>query len=38
MRISTLGCAKDRVPITCRKLAYEVVKQLNRYLAMNPWL
>lgn len=31
-QISTLGWAKDRVPITRSKLAYEVAKQLNRYL------
>jgi len=32
MQIPTLGWAKDRVPINRSKLAYEVAKQLNRYL------
>ena len=32
MQISTLGWAKDRVPITRSNLAYAVAKQLNRYL------
>ena len=32
MQIPTLGWAKDRIPITRSKLAYEVAKQLNRYL------
>jgi len=31
-QIPTLGWAKDRIPITRSKLAYEVAKQLNRYL------
>jgi len=31
-QISTLGWKKDRLPITRSKLAYEVAKNLNRYL------